>query len=141
MLCTDMDLRSFLNPWRELERHNSTSNGSTLPSSSKFPAINIWLGADSATLTAEVPGLIADDIEISLAGKTLTLSGSKKINDAKETDYRHRERWHGQFSKTFELPFNIEYEKVAAGISNGVLHIELPRAESEKPRKISVISE
>ena len=52
--------------------------------------------------------------------------------------YHRRERWYGKFTKTIELPFVVEGNKVEAGFSRGILTIKLPRAESEKPKKITV---
>jgi len=57
-----------------------------------------------------------------------------------QLSYHRRERWHGHFTKTLELPFNIESGKVEAKFLKGVLHISLPRAEADKPRKITVKS-
>jgi HSP20 family protein len=58
-----------------------------------------------------------------------------------DESYHRRERWAGQFSKTIELPFNVQAEKVEAKFSKGILSITLPRAEAEKPKKIIIKSD
>jgi HSP20 family protein len=88
-----------------------------------------------------LPGIDPNAIDISVVGKTLTLRGSRKPEEFKENEsYHRRERWHGQFTKTIELPFDIDSGKVDAQYRKGILRITLPRAEADKPRKISVKS-
>ena len=88
-----------------------------------------------------IPGISPEDIEISVVGKSLTLRGTRRADDLKDEEaYHRRERWHGQFSKTIELPFNVEAGKVNASFKKGVLYITLPRAEEEKPKTIHIKS-
>jgi HSP20 family protein len=108
----------------------------------EFPLINIWINADEAVLTTEIPGIDAKSVDISVAGKTVTLRGSREPEPEKETQtYHRRERWYGQFSKTVELPFNVEAHAVEARFKKGVLKVTLPKAHAEKPRTIKVKSE
>ncbi|MBX9771589.1 MAG: Hsp20/alpha crystallin family protein, partial [Candidatus Obscuribacterales bacterium] len=91
---------------------------------------------------AEVPGISPEDVDISLLNDTLTIRGSRKPDSLKEGESRHRhERGYGQFTRSLQLPFGVNSEQVQAHVANGVLQITLPRAEAEKPRKISVVSE
>ena len=111
------------------------------PATGDFPAINIWADGDEAVVTTELPGIDAKLVEISLTGKNLILSGSREPEGIQEGEsYHRRERWYGKFTKTIELPFTVEGDKVEAKFSKGVLTIKLPRAESEKPKKITVKS-
>ena len=104
-----------------------------------FPAMNVWTGDDTAVITAEVPGVSADEIEISVVGETLTLSGERKEEpQAESVRYHRRERGCGQFSRSIELPFRADANKVEATFAKGILTIRLPRAEADKPRKIVV---
>ncbi len=104
-----------------------------------FPAINVWTGPEGAIVTAELPGMKADDIDISVVGETVTLSGSRKPAEAgDDVTYHRQERGYGQFTRTFELPFSVEADKVDALFENGILQVSLPRAEADKPRKITV---
>jgi HSP20 family protein len=101
--------------------------------------MNVWTNEDGAVLTAELPGMNPDDLEISVVNETLTLSGNRVGDEVPENvKYHRQERRSGQFTRTFQLPFTVEVEQVEAVFKNGVLHLSLPRAESEKPRKIAV---
>lgn len=105
----------------------------------EFPAINVWANPEGAIVTAELPGMKPDDIDISVAGETVTLSGSRQSVDADDNvKYHRQERGYGEFTRTFELPFAVEADKVEALFENGILRISLPRAETDKPRKITI---
>ncbi len=138
------DLERFgrlLYPLQDFERMHRALSRWGSPSSVDFPAVNVWLSGDTAVITTELPGVDPKAIDISVVGKTLTLRGSREPEILKEDEsYHRRERWHGQFTKTIELPFSIDAGKVEAGFSGGILHMNLPRAEADKPRKISVKS-
>jgi HSP20 family protein len=143
MLWSEFDrFGSLLDPWREFERMRRSLSRAALPTNGEFPAVNVWSAPDDAVVTTEIPGIDPKDIEISVVGKTLTVKGSRRPEELKEGETFHRrERWHGQFTRTFELPFSVEQDKVKARFSKGVLTIELPRAEKEKPKKIEIKSE
>jgi HSP20 family protein len=128
---------------RELEGMRRTLRRFDVPSTVEFPATNAWVSDDdAAVVTTEIPGIDPDALEISVVKDSLTLRGSRQAEDLKEGEAYHRqERWNGQFTKTLQLPFAVESGKVEARFSKGVLVIILPRAEAEKPRKISVKSE
>ncbi len=141
MLWTEFN-NTFIDPWREFERLNRMFQRVPAQRSCEFPAINLWVDSDRSIVTTEIPGIEPDDIEISVIEKSLTLRGTRKADDLKENEAFHRrERWHGQFSKTIELPFRVETAKVNASFKKGTLYITLPRAEEEKPKKIEIKSE
>ncbi len=132
----------LLDPWDEFERMRQPFFSQTAPSNAEFPAFNVWVSGDDAIVTSELPGMDRGAIEISVVGKTLTVRGSRRFAELAEGESFHRkERWFGQFTKTFELPFSIDAEKVRAQLAGGVLEISLPRAEAERPRKIEIKSE
>jgi HSP20 family protein len=109
--------------------------------SREFPPINIWASAEGAIVRAEIPGLGSDDVELSLVNDTLTIRGECQSGSKCESGTCHRqERRIGQFTRTVQLPFNIEADKVEARFFNGVLEVKLPRAEADKPRRINVQS-
>ena len=143
MLWTDLNYdNGLMDPWRELERMSNAFSRLSGRTSHEFPLINMWVDSDSVTVTSEIPGIDADNIEISVVGKSLTLRGSRKQDEAKENEsYHRRERWNGRFTKTVELPFHVQTDRVDAKFSRGVLNITLPRAEAEKPKKIEIKSE
>ena len=106
-----------------------------------YPALNVWTNEDGLVLTAELPGFSPDDIDISVVGDSLTLSGERKADDVPEgTRYHRRERGYGKFSRTLQLPYTVEADGVEALFNNGILHVQLPRAEADKPKKITVKS-
>lgn len=132
----------FFDPWCETDRLNRLLSGLDSQTFYEFPKINMWVDSETAVVTTEIPGLAAEDIDISVVGKSLTLCGSRKVDDLKEGESLHRrERWGGQFTKTVDLPFNVQSDKVDAGFSKGILRITLPRAEAEKPKKITIKNE
>jgi HSP20 family protein len=104
-----------------------------------FPAINVWTNPEGAVITAELSGVSPENIDISVVGDTLTLTGSRQPEELKEGEkYHRRERGYGKFTRTFQLPFVVEADKVEAMFDKGILHLSLPRAEAEKPKKITV---
>jgi HSP20 family protein len=108
----------------------------------EFPPINVWTSEHSATVTAEVPGLSPEDIEISVVNDTLTLKGERRPEPLAEGESLHRqERGFGQFARTIQLPYRVDADKVEASFKRGVLTITLPRTEQDRPRKISVRGE
>jgi len=142
MLWNYTDRYGFYDPWRTLDRLNRAATQMLEPSTSEFPLVNVWMDGDRAVVTTELPGVESKDVDISVAGKTVTLRGSRFLGDACKAGFEHRhERWSGNFSRTFELPFVIDQNKVEAKFSKGVLHVTLPRAEADKPRKIAIKTE
>ena len=137
---------SGLSPWAELERMENEMNRMlsryASPPATEFPAFNIWESADQAVVTTEIPGIEPSSIDISVVGSTLTVRGSREPETVQEGEsYHRRERWYGKFSKTVDLPFSVQTDRVEARFSRGILTITLPRAEAEKPKKITVKSE
>lgn len=106
-----------------------------------FPAVNIWQGADSMAVTAELPGIEAGDIDISVKEDLLTVAGERKAPaTGDETFWHRRERGFGRFSRVIQLPFRVDPDKVEARFENGVLEVELHRPEEDKPRRIDIKS-
>jgi HSP20 family protein len=129
--------------WREMDRlqrqMDQMRHTVQRPAAPRFPAINVWSGQDAAVLTVEVPGVEPNDLDISIVGESITLSGERKGAELAENErYHRRERGDGRFDRTLQLPFRIDPERVEATFSEGVLQITLPRAEEDKPKKITV---
>lgn len=130
-------------PWSEVDRLQREMTGTfTLPrrqSAGAYPPLNIHTGDDDVIITAEIPGIDPADIDITVTGDTLTIKGTRKAREVKQEETWHRrERGSGNFSRTVQLPYNVDGNKVQADYVKGVLKIVLPRAEADKPRKISV---
>jgi HSP20 family protein len=104
-----------------------------------FPAMNIWTDEDSAVVTAELPGVSIEEIDISVEKDTLTLRGRRQPEELDEgVTYHRRERRFGGFNRAFRLPFQVDAANVEAEFKSGVLSIVLPRAEADKPKKITI---
>ena len=136
------------NPWHEVNRLQREMNRlfedyypTRVRRAPSYPALNVWSNEEGLFVTAEVPGMHSEDIEISVVGDTLTLSGARKPEDLTEGGRYHRqERGYGSFNRSIQLPFLVDVAKVDATFRNGLLNVTLPRAEEDKPRKISVKS-
>jgi HSP20 family protein len=132
--------------WREMERLRremnrlfETGSFGGLRRAPSFPAMNVWTSEDGLIVTAEIPGVEIGDIEISVMNETLTLSGQRTPDEVGEgVRYHRRERGYGRFTRSLQLPYPVNAENVEATFKNGVLYITLPRAEEDKPRKITV---
>jgi HSP20 family protein len=101
--------------------------------------MNMYAGDDDVIITSELPGVDPSGIELTVSGDTFTIKGSREAQELKSDERWHRrERPHGSFLRTVQLPYNVDSGKVVAEFSKGVLKIVLPRAEAEKPRKIAI---
>jgi HSP20 family protein len=104
-----------------------------------YPAMNIWTDDNNAVVTAELPGVSLESIEISVEDDTLTLRGDRQREEPEQgATYHRRERRFGSFVRSFRLPFRVDAEKVDATLRNGVLCVSLPRAEEDRPRRITI---
>ena len=104
-----------------------------------WPAIDIAEQDDAVLVKAEVPGCKADDIDISVHGNTLTISGEKKLSEEKkQKGYYHVESTYGSFRRELTLPTDVDPAKIDAVCKDGVLSITLPKAERAKTVKVKV---
>jgi HSP20 family protein len=124
---------------REMNRLFDNYGGQRSRVAPGYPAVNAWTNPDGAVVTAELPGVDPESIDINIVGETLTLSGQREPEQLPEgARYHRQERGHGRFVRTVQLPFQVEAERVGAKFEKGVLEITLPRAEADKPKKIKV---
>jgi len=104
-----------------------------------WPAIDVAEDENAIVVKAEVPGCKADDIDISVHGNTLTISGEKKQEEEKkEKGYYHMERTYGSFRRDLNLPNDVDPAKIEATCRDGVLSVTLPKAERAKPTKVKI---
>lgn len=105
----------------------------------EFPPVNVWASQKNIVVMAEVPGIDPADIDLQICNQTLTLKTARAMDEKKDGQTFHRrERGFGQFTRSIELPYAVDSEKVNASISNGVLRIEFSRAAADLPKKITV---
>ena len=103
------------------------------------PAIDISETPTNVTVTAEIPGLKPEEVDINLTGNLLTLRGEKKEESEEKGRNWHRlERSYGSFSRGIQLPESVDPEKCKATYDNGVLRIEIAKSEASRPRSIKV---
>ena len=109
------------------------------PSAGVFPLMNVTEDKDSYFVRAELPGIKSDELDISVTGDTLSISGERKISEEKgDVKYHRREREAGKFSRIISLPSQINTGKVEAKCLDGLLSIILPKAEAAKQKQIVV---
>ncbi len=103
------------------------------------PAVDMFETDDNVVIKAELPGLEKKDISLDFQNGVLTLKGERKSeNEVKEENYYRREMSYGKFVRSFNLPVNVDAEKIKAEFKNGVLTVEVPKPEGHKPKQIKV---
>ena len=103
------------------------------------PPIDVHETADELVITASLPGMKAEDVEITMTGQSLTLRGELKENtEVKREQYLYRERRFGSWSRSLQLPVRVQGEKAEASFTDGVLTLRIPKAEEVKPRQIRI---
>ena len=118
---------------RHLSRRMAALNGGS--SHESFLNVNIRDEEDAFLLNALVPGLKADDLNIQILDDVVRIEGEFQANDE---EYLLRELPNGSFRRTLRMPSEIDANKVEARITDGVLTLRLPKAESARPKKIKI---
>lgn len=127
----DRLFEDFFTPWRRR---------SLLPTEAVWtPELDVYEDENEVVVTADVPGLKPEEIDISISGNTLTIRGEKKREEEKKgKNYYRLERSHGSFSRSVELPVSVDTKKISATYKNGVLEVTLPKVEEAKPKKVKI---
>ena len=103
------------------------------------PSVDISETKDDFVLKAELPGLEAKDVNVSISGNVLTIKGEKKAEEEEKDEHYHRvERYSGSFQRVFQLPIGVKADKVEANFDKGVLKVTLPKVEEAKKKEIEV---
>ncbi|MGA1862240.1 Hsp20/alpha crystallin family protein [Deferribacter thermophilus] len=103
------------------------------------PDIDIAETKESFIIKADLPGMTEKDIEVTLTNNVLTIKGERKEEkEEKEKNYYRKERIFGTFVREIQIPKKILQDKVKAKFKNGVLEIELPKAEEEKEKSVKI---
>ncbi|HEX9464085.1 MAG TPA: Hsp20/alpha crystallin family protein [Alphaproteobacteria bacterium] len=133
-------LRVMRQAQEEVNRLLGGLGGLGLATDTEFPPVNVWTGADGALVTAEVPGISPDQIEITVHRDTVTLRGKRETETfGDNATVLRQERPSGDFARSVVLPFRVDPDKVAARFERGIVVLELPRPEADKPRHIKVM--
>jgi HSP20 family protein len=103
------------------------------------PAVDVYEESDRFVIKAELPGLDRKDIEVDLNDRVLTLKGERSFeNEVKEDGYYRKERAFGKFHRAFTLPANLNADEIKAEFKDGLLTINIPKPEEEKPKQITI---
>lgn len=126
--------------WRQLfGTLDDSGMGTDRPHAGVFPLLNVSVTPDRYLVRAELPGIKADELDITVSGNNLTISGERKILEENKTaKYHRREREAGKFNRALTLPGPLDSSKVDARLKDGILTLVIPRAEEAKPKKIII---
>jgi HSP20 family protein len=148
-----MNVLTRWQPFRELtslqERMNQlfsevlpetgSSGSSSLCASWFAPRTDVYEEDDRIVLEMEVPGMREEDLNLTIEGNTLTITGERKIADDRKQDrYQRVERYYGSFSRSFTLPATVDPNSVDAKYENGILRINMTKRAEAKPRQIKL---
>jgi len=104
-----------------------------------LPSVDISETKDNFVVKAELPGLEAKDVNVSISGDILTIKGEKKAEEEEKDEHYHRvERYSGSFQRVFQLSSGIKADKIEANFDKGVLKVTLPKVEEAQKKEIEV---
>ena len=140
------------NPWREMNalqnRFNHLLDDSffrpgrsddDLSLGTWHPVVDMYDEDDRVVIKAELPGVDKKDIAVDVKDRVLTLSGERTYdNEVEEENYYRRERAYGKFQRAFSLPADVDSDKIKADFKDGLLKIEVPKPEKQKPKNITI---
>ncbi len=106
-----------------------------------LPALDVSENDKRVLIRCELPGVDAKDISLDISGDRFTIRGEKKMEtDEAGEDEHYHERFYGGFRRTIQLPADINSEAAEALFENGVLKVDLPKAENQQRKKIEITS-
>ena len=125
---------------RELDRVLDKPFGIDLGPSGRgvFPPVNVFADRNGYVVKLEVPGVAPENVNIEAEGRTLTVSGKREDAPPKEGSFHRRERGYGQFSRSLQLPADLDVSRAEATHKHGILTVRIPKKEDAKPRQIAV---
>lgn len=132
--------RSFYSPLSDLlESAFTFSDLSTAKDRAWTPPVELHEDKDKYTIELELPGVASDAFNITLDEGVLTIDGERsQTRESKEGEYLRSERSYGKFKRQITLPAAVKSDEIQASYKDGVLHVEIPKAEEAKPRRIEV---
>ena len=125
---------------RELDRvfNNPQISDFGLSGRGVYPPINVFSDQDGYLVKMEVPGLHAEQLHIEAQGRTLTLSGKREVVAPQGGSFHRHERKSGDFSRSLQLPADLDLARAEASYKQGMLTVRIPKKEEAKPRQITV---
>jgi len=133
-------VESLLSLQRELARVFENPFGFELGPSGRgvYPAMNVFTDKSGTVLRMEVPGVRPENIQIETHGRTITVSGKREVKAPESGSFHRRERGVGEFSRSVQLPADLDVSLAEASCKHGILTIRIPKKEEAKPRQIAV---
>jgi HSP20 family protein len=127
-------MREFLSwdPFQEMSRRVREPSGSFLPS------FDVREEKDAFVIKADLPGIQEKDVEISVGGNRLTISGKREEETTENASYYCCERSYGAFTRSFTLPDGVDSDKVQAEMRDGVLTLRIAKAAHAQPKRIAI---
>ncbi len=103
------------------------------------PVVDVYEEKDDIVLKAELPGMDKNDIEVAISDSEVTLKGEKKKEEkVEQKDYYRCERSCGAFSRSVELPKDVQADKVKASFKNGILEVRIPQSKEAKAKEVKI---
>jgi len=134
----DSDIFSEMNRLRR-EMNGLFNNYGRAGGATTYPLLNAYDDKDTIVVTAELPGLSKDRVNITFSDGVLTIAGQQETPaNLKGMTVVRKERSEGEFKKTLRIPTKINQDGINASFSNGILTVTLPKAEEAKPKTISI---
>ncbi len=143
----------WLHPWREMEREfDRFFNRPFFPLPREWPRLDEWFrSADldlpavdvidrdaEVVVRAQVPGMTAEDLDLTLGEQSLTLRGHKRTESAETGEFHRREISAREFVRTVALPAPVDTEKASASCKDGLLEVTLPKKEPTRKQKLAI---
>lgn len=137
MLEREVTLVDLVNPWGELDRLRQEMGRWWWPVPAEafgrgwWPSVDVRETDDEIVVSAEVPGVDPDHLELSISERGLVLEGeTRAVRDADEAGYRVRERRHGRFRRAIAFPAEVQSERARASYNDGLLEVRVPKADT-----------
>ncbi len=122
-------VKPWFEDWFELDWEENEEN---------FPAVDILKARDHYRMLVELPGLSEKDFSLEVDNGVLSIKGTRPEPDLKDAQWIRRERARGEFLRRFQLPEEVDSEKIEARFKDGILEIHLPIRQSSKPKEIRI---
>ena len=131
---------ALMNLQRELDRAVDNPLGFDFGLSGRgvYPPVNVFSDKDGYVIKMEVPGMDSTQLQIEAHGRTLTLSGKRETAAPQGGSFHRRERRGGEFSRSLQLPADLDLARAEASYKHGMLTVRIPKREEAKPRQITV---
>jgi HSP20 family protein len=131
--------RGLLTLQRELERaFENPPFDLGLSGRGVFPPVNVFREKDGLILRVEIPGVQPERLSIETQARTLTITGVRESNAPTDASFHRRERDVGQFSRSVQLPEDVDVSRAQATYKYGILTVRIPKREEARPRQIAV---